>query len=154
MAGAFLSANAAAGRRVFSIGRRDVYNSSPSMSYPPDDSPPPLSPQWAQPLNYSSSAVQRPSIVTAIGVASIIIAAVSIPVNLLLAGVVMILSKTPAAALVAQIHAPAPVSVPTATPYVPPNGLSDADRQMILEALGSIRPLNPERLRQLDGFLA
>jgi len=105
--------------------------------------------------NYYSPYVQRPAILSAVGVLSIVIASISLLVDfgsLSFANVVSRFARatTPASAVTSAPSAPKPA----ASEYVAPQGLSSAQRQIVIEALQAMHPISDARQKQLDGLLA
>jgi hypothetical protein len=104
---------------------------------------------------YTSSQPTRPGILTAVGVISIVIASLSLLVDfgsLMFASGVSRFATGPNQT---PIAAPAPPSPATAhAEYVGAQGLSAAQRQIVINGLSQLRALSEARQKQLDGLLA
>lgn len=105
---------------------------------------------------YSYSRGNRPGILSAVGVASIIIASISIIVDFLSVSFANVLAS------LALMAPPAPVNAAPASPmamqghveYVGPQGLSSAQRLIVINGLSQAHPISAARQKQLDGLLA
>lgn len=119
--------------------------------------PQPLPPVPVQPIVYSAPVSNRPGLITAIGVVSIVIGSLGLMFNGI-AGLqafvmVMVSQATKAAATAQQARQNAtagPVPVKPADPLSMPSG----DRQTVVRGLSSHRPIGPDRRDELDALLA
>ncbi|HEV2295608.1 MAG TPA: hypothetical protein VGR35_17300 [Tepidisphaeraceae bacterium] len=118
--------------------------------------PQPLPPVPVQPIAYSTPVNQRPTLITAIGVISIVVASLSLLFNgvagLQAMGMVMVSQMTRSAANARQaavVAAQAPPPKPLDPLAMPPE-----DRQTVLRGLTMHRPISKPRRDQLDALLA
>ena len=118
--------------------------------------PQPLPPLPVQPIVYSSPVAQRPGMITAIGVLSIVIGSLGLLFNgiagLQSFGMMMISNLTKTAA-VAQQAKQAAVAAKTARP-VDPLSMPAEDRQKVVRGLAMHRAISKPRREQLDALLA
>jgi hypothetical protein len=106
---------------------------------------------------YESSYVSRPGILTAVGVVSIIIAALSMIADCAGLSFANLVSQiaTAATQVSALNAAPPPLPVPAANAeYVAPDGLSAEQRRVVIAGLVQARAISDVRQRQIDGLLA
>ena len=116
----------------------------------------PTPPLHVQPLGYSMPPARRPALVTAIGVISIVVAALGILTNLsfgMQSFGLMILSQMRAPFTKIATASPAPAGIAFSPPAVGPRGLGEVSRRAALEGLTSVRSLAPRRREQLDALL-
>ncbi len=118
--------------------------------------PQPLPPVPVQSIAYSTPVNQRPGLITAIGVISIVVGSFSLLFNgiagLQAVGMVMISGMTQAAATARQaasVAAAAPAPAPLDTLSMP-----SEDRQTVLRGLAMHRAITKPRRDQLDALLA
>jgi hypothetical protein len=125
---------------------------------PPQVGPIPVQPLYALPV-----VPARPGIITAIGIISIVVAALS-----LLGGLVtalwsfsfLMISAVSSAAFTPPAPATAPAPMLTSQVTTAPSlrvtssGFEEADRAIVLEAMESVRPLSDARHKQMDKLLA
>jgi hypothetical protein len=134
------------------------------MSQPPAN----FDPVPVQPLQYVMPPAYRgrPGLVTAIGVISIIVAAVSM-LSALFTGMqaagfymMSMMSSTVAGARAARVapvvppSRPLPVNGAAAAPLNWPRGMDERERLATVNTLTQLRPMTPRRLSQLDTILA
>ena len=135
------------------------------MPQPPTE----FDPVPVQPLQYVMPPAYRgrPGLVTAIGVMSIIVAAISVMGSLFMgmqaAGIYMMsmMSSSIAAGqarrppMVAPVPPAPPVPVNGAAPaqLVWPRGMDDRERLAMIKTLTQLRPMTPRRMSQLDTIL-
>ena len=130
---------------------------------------PPQAPIPVEPLPYTMpSRFGRPGVLTAIGVISICVAAISglFALYSVLMGfgfyMASAMSQRQSRATTATLVAPVPPAPPVAStaatmpsgPQVGPLGMSPAERDAAFQSLNGLRPLGPSRRRQLDTILA
>jgi hypothetical protein len=127
--------------------------------YPPQGEPIPVQPLYAIP-----AVPNRPGIITAIGVISIVVAAMS-----MLGGLITVFYSISRMALAAMSSGPMPPT-PVAAPSRPPivttqastaptvrvyeNGFDDDQRPIVLDAIENVHPLSDLRHKQMDRLLA
>jgi hypothetical protein len=102
---------------------------------------------------------QRPGIITAIGVTSIVIAGMGLLINLIMFGVAgqfyAMSARNAPAPMIPGPAAPTAVQVgQTSGEYVAPAGLSSSDRAIVIDGLNQVRRISPPRREQLDALLA
>jgi hypothetical protein len=119
------------------------------------------SPPYPFPNDFTGSG--RPPGLTALGVASIVVACLSVIACLVTAtGAAMFYLAARASDAAVAAHAPpppppaflAPVDAAPKKVEVGPGGLAEAQRGVAVEALQSVRPLSAPRAEQLDAMLA
>ncbi|MGB7158923.1 MAG: hypothetical protein WBD40_12695 [Tepidisphaeraceae bacterium] len=116
--------------------------------------PQPLPPVPVQPIMYSAPVAQRPGLITAIGVISIIVGSLGLLFNgiagLQAFGLMMVsnMTKTMAAS---QKAAAAVATAPPAV--VDPLSMPQPDRQNVVRGLAMVRPITKPRREQLDALL-
>ena len=141
--------------------------SPPPFAQPaPDPAPVPVQPVPAQAFPYpfpNDAAGGRPPGLTALGVASVVAACLSVVACLAtaaLAAMFYLAARAADAAIAANAPPPAPPAflapVGAAPPRIDvgPGGLADTQRRVAVDALESIHPLAPARAEQLDAILA
>src|SRR5688500_9039261 len=116
--------------------------------------PQPLPPVPVQPIVYSSPEAQRPGIITAIGVVSIIVGSLGLLFNGIagLQAFAMMMVSNMSKAMVTQ-QAAATVAAQAPRP-VDPLSMPKDERQVVLRGLAMHRAITPARREQLDALLA
>ncbi len=105
--------------------------------------------------SYYSPYVQRPAVLSAIGVLSIIVASVSLLVDFGSLSFANVVSRFARATTPASTVAPAPAPAKqAAAEYVAAQGLSSSQRGIVIGALQAMHPISDARQKQLDGLLA
>jgi hypothetical protein len=135
---------------------------------PPHWAPPPVP---VQALTYGTPVANRPGIITAIGIISIIVGSLAILFNAvtgLQAIGMMMMSQFSGAATTVTTPAPGGGTVSVTNVGATagdgeesaddepedPNAMPEADREIVLAGIDQVRRLAPERRRQLDALLA
>jgi hypothetical protein len=123
------------------------------MSMPPQPLPPPLP---VQPISYGTPVSNRPGLITAIGVISIVVGSLALLFNGISGfwsfGMMMISSATQTAVARQAAAKQATATVTTPGP-VDPVSMPKPDRQTVLKGLSMHRPISPARREQLDALL-
>lgn len=101
--------------------------------------------------------VRRPGIISAISVASIILASLGLLVNLvslLFSSMVSQMAARSVTVAHAAVTVPAPPPPAPSGEFIAQDGLSASQRQVVIQALSQVHPLSEARQQQLDGLLA
>jgi hypothetical protein len=111
---------------------------------------------------YAGQYVSRPGILTSLAIISIIVASVSMLVDfgdLFFSKIVLqFSSRTNASAVATQnvtaMLPPTGVTHTAGSEYVAPQGLSSAQRRIVIDGLEQVRSISADREKELDGLLA
>jgi hypothetical protein len=110
------------------------------------------------PYSYATGPYpNRPAILTAVAIVSIVAASLSMLVNLaglLVAKEVSRLATRRVLTPPAAVVSPPPGFTSANSEYVAPRGLSRSQRQIVIDGLSQVRPISDTRQKQLDGLLA
>jgi hypothetical protein len=116
---------------------------------------PPLPPVPVQVLAIpaASARAHRPGLIGLIGVCSILVGVLSLLANAGLSFQALIVHRF--ATRMAVMTAPPPTQLAEdAVPDAPTNGMTPAERTIVIEGLGEVRTISPARREQLDALLA
>jgi hypothetical protein len=143
----------------------------PPAGAPPAPVPPaqpsPQFPVAAMPLTYGNLPPppvrrQRPELMTVVGGLSIAVACISFTANLVVGAMVLLFYFLPPAVPRVAPGPPGPAPVtrggpatqPSPGPKVGPNGMTESDRQRVVDGLMRLRLLSSQRQEQLHAMLA